>query len=71
MRFGITRTLSECLCTLGFSHELIEADEKLLDRIEVGAIRRQKVADAVEKVVEIIGESSFRFVEGFSDEVGS
>jgi hypothetical protein len=42
MRFGVTRTLPECLCTLGFSHELIEVDEKLLDGIEVRAIRRQE-----------------------------
>jgi hypothetical protein len=38
----MTRTLSECLCTLGFSRELIEVDEKLLDGIEVRAVRRQE-----------------------------
>ena len=38
MRFGVTRTLPECLCTLGFSHELIEVDEELLDGIEVRAV---------------------------------
>jgi hypothetical protein len=27
------RTLPECLCTLGFSSQLIEVDEKLLDGI--------------------------------------
>ena len=38
----MTYTLSECLCTLGFSHELIEVDEELLDGIEVRTIRRQE-----------------------------
>ena len=42
LRFGVTRTLSECFCTLGFSHELIEVDEELLDGIEVRTIRRQE-----------------------------
>ena len=36
------RMLPKCLFTLGFSRQLIEADEKLLDGIEVGAIRRQE-----------------------------
>ena len=43
LRFGVTRTLSECLCTHGLSHELIEVDEKLLNGIEVRAIEGGKM----------------------------
>jgi hypothetical protein len=38
----VTFTLPEWLCALGFSQELIEVDEKLLDGIEVKGIRRQE-----------------------------